>query len=81
MSIQSTPKTMRILKLFCTSGSKLVILAWTGEELSRGQAQNGVSFDFEVKLDLEGQCQSPPPVKKTEKKQKNNRDLKQGLLL
>ena len=35
-------------------------LAWTGDELSRGQAQNGVNFDFEVKFDLEGQGQSPP---------------------
>ena len=35
-------------------------LAWTGDELSRGQAQNGVNFDFEVKFDLEGQAQSPP---------------------
>ena len=31
-----------------------------GDELSRGQAQNGVNFDFEVKSDLEGQGQSPP---------------------
>ena len=35
-------------------------LAWTDDELSRGQAQNGVNFDFEVKFDLEGQGQSPP---------------------
>ena len=35
-------------------------LAWTGDELSRGQAQNGVNFDFEVKFDLESQSQSPP---------------------
>ena len=35
-------------------------LAWTGDELSRGQAQNGVNFDFEVKFDLEGQDQTPP---------------------
>ena len=35
-------------------------LAWTGDELSRGQAQNGVNFDFAVKFDLEGQGQSPP---------------------
>ena len=35
-------------------------LAWTGDELSRGQAQNGVNFDFEVKFDLEGQGQSLP---------------------
>ena len=34
-------------------------LAWTGDELSREQAQNGVNFDFEVKFDLEGHGQSP----------------------
>ena len=37
-----------------------MVLAWTGDELSRGQAQNWVNFDFEVKFDLEGQGQSPP---------------------
>ena len=37
-----------------------MVLAWTGDELSHGQAQNGVNFDFEVKFDLEGQGQSPP---------------------
>ena len=37
----------------------LVVLAWTDDELSRGQAQNGVNFDFKVKFDLEGQSQSP----------------------
>ena len=37
-----------------------MILAWTGDELSDGQAQNEVNFDFEVKFDLEGQSQSPP---------------------
>ena len=31
-----------------------------GDELSRGQAQNGVNFDFEFKFVLEGQGQSPP---------------------
>ena len=31
-----------------------------GDELSRGQAQNGVNFDFEVKFDLEDHSQSPP---------------------
>ena len=35
-------------------------LAWTGDELSCREAQNGVTFDFEVKFDLEGQGQSPP---------------------
>ena len=31
-----------------------------GDELSHGQAQNGVNFDFQVKFDLEGHGQSPP---------------------
>ena len=48
-----------LTKVFCTSGPNLVILAWTGDELSPGQAQNGVNFDFEVKFDLEVQGQSP----------------------
>ena len=58
---QSTPKTTGILtKVFSISGPNLVALAWTGDELSHGQAQNGVTFDFKVKFDLEGQIQSPP---------------------
>ena len=58
---QSTPKTIVILtKVFCTSGLNFVVLAWTGDELSHGQAQNGVNFDFEVKFNLEGQGQPPP---------------------
>ena len=58
---QSTPKTIGILtKVFCTSGRNLVVLAWTGDELSLGQAQNGVNFDFEGKFVLEGKRQSPP---------------------
>ena len=42
-----------------TSGPNLLNLAWTGDELSHEQVQNGVNFDFEVKFDLEGQNQSP----------------------
>ena len=58
---QLLPKTVGTLtKVFCTCGPYLVVLAWTGDELSREQAQNGVNFDFEVKFDLEGQGQSPP---------------------
>ena len=58
---QWTPKTTGFLnKVFSTSGPNLVALAWTVDELSREQAQNGVNFDFEVKFDLEGQGQSPP---------------------
>ena len=35
---QSPPKTIGILtKVFYTYGPNLVILAWTGDELSRGQ--------------------------------------------
>ena len=45
---QSPPKTIGILiKVFFTSGPNLVALAWTGDELSQGQAQNGVIFYFE----------------------------------
>ena len=58
---QSTLKTVGILTKVCyTSGQNVVVLAWTGDELSRGQAQNGVNFEFEVEFDLEGQGQSPP---------------------
>ena len=58
---QSIPKLIGILtQVFCTFGPNLVVLAWTGDELSCRQAQNGVTFDFEVKFDLEGQGQSHP---------------------
>ena len=36
-----------------------MIPAWRGDELSHGQAQNVVNFDFEGYSDLEGQGQSP----------------------
>ena len=58
---QSIPKLIGILnQVFCTFGATLGVLAWTGDKLSCPQAQNGVTFDFEVKFDLEGQGQSPP---------------------
>ena len=58
---QLPPKTMGILIfVFCTSGPNLVILAWMGDELWCGQAQNGVNFDFDLKFDLEGQGWLPP---------------------
>ena len=38
---QLTPKTIGILtKVFCYCGPNLVILAWTGDKLSRGQASD-----------------------------------------
>ena len=59
-----TPKILGILtKVFCTSGSYLVVLAWKGDELTCGQVQNGVNFDFEVKFNLENQVQTPPKTK------------------
>ena len=62
---QSTPKTSGILtKVFSISSPNLVALAWAGDELSRGQAQNGVNVDFEVCFDLQGQGQSPPKTKR-----------------
>ena len=39
-----------------------MILAWTDDEFLRGQAQNKVKVDFEVKFDLERQGQ---PSQKT----------------
>ena len=58
---QSIPKLTGILTpVFCTFGPNLVILAWTGDEVSCRQAQNGVTFDFVVKFDLEGHGQSTP---------------------
>ena len=68
---QSTPKTIWILtKVFCTSGPNLVVLAWTGDEVSHGQAQNGENFDFEGKFDLEGHPPPPPPPPQKKKKKK-----------
>ena len=40
--------------------SNLEIVTSNGGELWHRQTQNGVNFDFEVKLDLEGQSKSPP---------------------
>ena len=58
---QMPPKTLGILtNVCCTSGPNLVILAWSGEELSCGQAHNGLNLEFEVKFDLDFQGQSPP---------------------
>ena len=38
---QSPPKTIKVvIKVFYTFGPNLVILAWTGPELSRGQASD-----------------------------------------
>ena len=57
---QSIPKFIGILtQVICTFGPNLVILACTGDELSCQQAQNGLTFEFEVKFDLEAQGQSP----------------------
>ena len=64
---QSISKFTGILtQVFFTFGLNLVILAWTGDELSCRQAQNGVTFEFEVKVKV-----NHP---------QNNRDLNQGLL-
>ena len=53
---QLPPKTIGILnRVFYTSGSNVVILAWMGGELWCGQAQNWVNLDFQVKFDLEDQ--------------------------
>ena len=61
MSSSINPLTIGILtKVFWTSGPNSVVLAGTDDELSGGQAQNGVIFYFEGEFDLEGKGQSPP---------------------
>ena len=57
----SRPKSKGILTaLRCISGSNLVILAWTGDKLLCGQAQNGINLVFQVKFDLEDQDRTTP---------------------
>ena len=57
---QSTPKTTGILtKVFSTSGPNLVALASTGDKLSRGQAQNGLTFDSKLNLTLKVKVNHP----------------------
>ena len=59
----SRPKSIGILTVLrCISCPDLVILAYTGDKLSCGQAQNEVKFDFHVKFDLEVQGRSPPKI-------------------
>ena len=44
VKINHPPKTIgAVTKVFYTYGPNLVILAWTGDELSRGQAYNFIS--------------------------------------
>ena len=47
-----------MLKLIC--GPNLEILTIIGGEQWFGQPQNGVTFEFEVQFDLEGQVNCPP---------------------
>ena len=57
---QSTPKTIGILtKVFCTSGPNFVVLAWTGNELLHGQAQNGEILTFKLNLTLKVKVNHP----------------------
>ena len=59
----SRPKSTGILTVLrCISCPDLVILAYNGDKLSCGQAQNEVKFDFDVKFDLEVQGRSSPKI-------------------
>ena len=54
--VNHSPKTIGILtNAVCTSGANLVTLAWMGDELWCGQAQNGINLHFDLQFDLEGQ--------------------------
>ena len=39
-----------------------MIVAWTGDKLLYGQAQNGTNLDLQVKFDIEDQDQSTPKI-------------------
>ena len=57
---QSSPKLVGIWTVLrCIFVPNLEIVTLIGGGSWHGQAQNGVNVDFEVKLDLEGQGQSP----------------------
>ena len=57
---QSIPQTTGVItNVCCTPGPHLVILAWMGDKLWCGQAQNVVYIDFEVTFDLAGHDQLP----------------------
>ena len=54
------PQTIGIFtKLLCTSGQNFLILAWMGNELWCGQAQNGVNYDFRLNLTLKVKVNCP----------------------
>ena len=56
---QSSPKSKGTLAVpRCIFGPNLEILTSISGDLSRGQAQNGANFYFEVKYDLAAQGQS-----------------------
>ena len=62
--VQSPWQTIGTLsKMFCSSGSNLVILAWMSEKKWHGQ--KGVNFEFGVKSKLEGHNQLPPKQQQT----------------
>ena len=48
--------------MFCISDQILVVLAWMGDGLLRGQAEMGLNLNFGVKFDLECQDQSPHKI-------------------
>ena len=55
------PKTIGILtKVLSTFGPNLVALAWTGDELSRGQAQKGGILTLKLYLTLKVKVNHPP---------------------
>ena len=59
-SLSRTKSTEILTVLRCISGPNLVIVAWTGDKLLYGQAQNGINLDLQVKFDIEDQGQSLP---------------------
>ena len=57
----SSPKSIWVLTVLrCIFGRNLLSLAWTGDKLSYGQAQNWIKFYFQVKFDPEIKIDRPP---------------------
>ena len=55
----SRSKSSGILTVLrCISGPNLLIVAWTGDKLFYGQAQNGINLEMQVKFHIEDQSQS-----------------------
>ena len=57
--------TWALIVLRCISGPHLVILAWKGDKLSYGRAQNGIKSDFNCNCTQKSKVDQPPNQKES----------------